>query len=408
MGAEATGKRLQRQVTTRREGNLRDPVLYSNKGPLNKAPFNFAFIPQDQASFHRQIPALFHPMNSLLQTFPVRHPASRVIANTECRESHLLRAGLVRKLPVAFALLFGLQFLVGSARGSDDIVAVYSIVAPGYTRPVLPGGGFKLETYAFGDGGNRGGVQKDPTIDRLSFTDIARTLAPTLSGQNYVAGSTSDPSKTNLLIMVYWGTTIGTDDTSSSAAYQIAQSLVPPPAMALPPPPGGGGPPPMEHDGRDAAVQEANAVKAANDSALQQSLMLTQMANRQRDRQNWENAAILGYFDEMKGMEGLKLTALGSRRQDVVDEVEESRYYVVLMAYDFQLLLRHKQRKLLWETRFSIRQRRNDFSKELAAMAESASRFFGQNSDGLRHKNMRDTHVDLGEFKIIRVEPDNK
>jgi hypothetical protein len=107
-------------------------------------------------------------------------------------------------------------------------------------------------------------------------------------------------------------------------------------------------------------------------------------------------------------MEGLELTALGSRRRDILDEVGESRYYVVLMAYDFQLLLQHKQRKLLWETRFSIRQHRNDFSQQLAAMAETASRFFGQNSDGLQHKTMRDAHVNLGEFKIIRVEPEKK
>lgn len=330
------------------------------------------------------------------------------MAETKFRERHLPVAALRRKLSVVLALIFGLQLLVASASGSDDVVAVYASVAPGYVRPVLPGGGFKLETYAFGEGGNRGGVQNDPTIDRLSFTDIAHVIAPTLAGQNYVPGSISDSSKTDLLIMLYWGTTIGTDDTSSSGAYQMAQSLVPSPAMALPPPPGGGGPPPMEHDGRDAAIQEANAIKAANDSALQQSLMMSQMANRQRDRQNWENAAILGYLDEMKRMEGLELTALGSRRQDVIDEVEESRYYVVLMAYDFQLLLQHKQKKLLWETRFSIRQRRNDFSKELAAMAEAASRLFGQNSDGLRHTAMHDEHINMGELKIIRVEPDKK
>jgi hypothetical protein len=70
--------------------------------------------------------------------------------------------------------------------------------------------------------------------------------------------------------------------------------------------------------------------------------------------------------------------------------------------------LQHKQKKLLWETRFSIRQRRNDFSKELAAMAESASRLFGRNSDGLRHQTMHDEHINLGELKIIRVEPDKK
>jgi hypothetical protein len=309
-------------------------------------------------------------------------------------------------------LILGFYSLEASASESDDVVAVYSSVSPGYSRPVLPGGGFKLETYAFGEGGNQRIAQNDATIDQLSFNSIARTIAPTLAKQNFSPTLTSDPSHTDLLIMVYWGTTNGTDDTSHSAEYQIAQSMIPPQAAPLPPPPNGTSGTQMASDpsvsGRASEVAIANAIKSANDSALQQSLTISQMANRQRDRQNWENAAILGYLDEMKDMEGLQLTALNHRRQDVIDEVEESRYYVVLMAYDFQLLLHQKQKKLLWETRFSIRQRRNDFSKELAAMAESASRFFGQNSDGLQHKTMRDAHVDLGELKIIRVEPDKK
>jgi len=306
------------------------------------------------------------------------------------------------------ALVFGLPLLVVSASGSDDVVAVYASTAPGYTRQVLPDGKFKPETYAFGEGGNRSGAQKDFTIDGLSFTDIAHVVAPTLAGQNYVPCSKSDPGKTDLLIMLYWGTTIGTDGTSGSAEYQMAQSLMPPPEMKLPPLPGGGGPAPMEHDGRESVVAEVFVNRMANESAIQQSLMISQMANHQRDRQNWQNAAVLGYLADMKRTEGLEMTALSSRRRDVVDEIEESRYYVVLMAYDFQALWQHKQKKLLWETRFSIRQRRNDFSRELAAMAESASRLFGQNSVGVRHNTMHDEHIAMGEMKIIRVEPEKK
>lgn len=102
------------------------------------------------------------------------------------------------------------------------------------------------------------------------------------------------------------------------------------------------------------------------------------------------------------------MTALGQRRQDVVDEVEESRYYVVLLAYDFQSLLERKERKLLWETRFSIPERRNEFDKQLAAMAQSASRYFGQDSQGLLRKPLPATNVTFGELKVIGVEPEAK
>jgi hypothetical protein len=295
---------------------------------------------------------------------------------------------------------------------TNEIVAVYSSVSPAYIRPVLADGTRKAETYAFGEGGDLGGAQRDNTIDRLGFIDIVRLLAPALAKENYRPCNPTDPRQAGLLVMVYWGTTTGTDGTSSSPQYQIAQALIPPSRAALSPPPNGLGGTAMASDpstsGRAGENQVLSAIKAADDSAQQQSLLLTAMANRQRDKQNMENAAILGFLTELKRVEHDTMTALAQRRQDVIDEVEESRYYVVLMAYDFQILLQKKQRKLLWETRFSIPQHRNDFSKQLAAMAQSASRYFGQNSQGLVRQSLREGHVNLGELKILGVEPEGK
>jgi len=88
----------------------------------------------------------------------------------------------------------------------------------------------------------------------------------------------------------------------------------------------------------------------------------------------------------------------------MIEELEDRRYFVVLMAYDFPLMLKQKKNKLLWETRFSIRERGNDFSKQLTAMAEQAARYFGQDSHGLLHKPLPNVRVDLGETKVIEEE----
>jgi hypothetical protein len=314
-----------------------------------------------------------------------------------------------------FLSVGGPQLLLPStARGGDggDVVTVYSKVNPAYVRTHLADGSFKPESYAFGEGGNLTSSQRDDTIDKLRFLDVAHIIAPSLAAENYRPCDTADPRHTDLLVMVYWGATVGTDTTSSSPQYQIAQALIPPPSAPLSPPPNGQGGTAMVSDpstsGRAGEGAVIAAIQAANDSALQQSLMLTAMANRQRDRQNVDNATVIGYLTEMKRLDGHRVGARGLRRQDLVDEIEESRYYVVLLAYDFQILLQHKQRKLLWETRFSIPERRNDFSKQLAAMAEAASRFFGQNSEGLVHKPLREGHVILGELKDLGDEPDDK
>ena len=75
------------------------------------------------------------------------------------------------------------------------------------------------------------------------------------------------------------------------------------------------------------------------------------------------------------------------------------------MAYDFQLTWKQKKHKLLWETRFSIRQRHNDFDKVLAPMTQYASRYFGQDSHGLVRKPLPEGQVKLGEVKVIEIVP---
>lgn len=205
--------------------------------------------------------------------FNLAHGPSRSIFEPMETLTHRISCALVRGNPGRFLTIAGAFLLILPAvRGgeTDDIVAVYSNVSPAYARTRLPGGSFKPETYAFGEGGNLGGVKTDLTIDKLSFTDVAHLIAPSLTAQNYLPCNPRDPRLTDLLIMVYWGTTTGTDSTSSSSQYQIAQGLMPPPRPSLPPPPSGSGGEEMVSDptssGRAQLGQQAAVLKAADDS----------------------------------------------------------------------------------------------------------------------------------------------
>jgi hypothetical protein len=135
------------------------------------------------------------------------------------------------------------------------------------------------------------------------------------------------------------------------------------------------------------------------------------MTNALRDRIDFQNARLLGYDSE--GVIGtdygrnMLLTALRWKTEDLLDEIGDNRYFVVLMAYDFQLLWKEKKHKLLWETRFSVRENRNDFGKALPAMAQYASRYFGRDSHGLIHRSLQQ-NISLGELKILGVEPYKK
>lgn len=234
--------------------------------------------------------------------------------------------------------------------GDDEgVVAVYSAISPAYNRPMLPDGSFKPETYAFGNGGNQGGPARDFTIDELSFLGVAKLIAPALAAKQYVPAG--DPRQTDLLIMVYWGTTGGFDE----------------------------------------------APKFVRFSGIVDNVM---------ERQDWENAKVLGYLTEMQRVARFKGTVFNAAyREDVIDDVEERRYFVVLLAYDFQMVWRTKQRRMLWQTRFSIRAHRNDFGRALPAMAKNASRYFGRDSHGLVRRDRPETRVTFGELKVIEYEP---
>ncbi len=277
-------------------------------------------------------------------------------------------------------MLLGLAPSARAIEGIDGVTAVASKVSSDYTRKKLPDGAFEPESYAFGEGGSWGGQISDATIDKLHFMDVARVISEPLAGQKYLPAR--DPSTTKLLIMVYWGTTAVPDRPDVSPLYQEYYQALEEYRLLM----------------DEGQPDEANAV-------LTSGLHVLAMANRQRDLMNFRNAQMIGYDSdglvETDYGKFLSHTALGWRTNDEVSEIEANRYFVVLMAYDFQLLWKQKKHKLLWETRFSIDELRNQFDKALPAMAQYASRYFGQATNGLVRTRFSEGRVDIGEPTLV-------
>jgi hypothetical protein len=297
------------------------------------------------------------------------------------------------RLVMAGCAAFSLPLPAGAAEGVEGITAVASKVSNGYVRAKLPDGSFQPEPYAFGEGGKWAGEISDLTIDKLHFFDVAKVIAAPLASQKYLPAK--DPKKTRLLIMVYWGTTAVPGPTSDSIAVDhlsMAQAnlnkyLVP--------------------SAQDVRAKVASASRYA-DAALDQmtdATILLNMENRQRNRTDFTNAQMLGY--DAAGIIGTEQgnyfrgTAFGTDRDDLYSDIEENRYFVVLMAYDFQLLWKEKRHKLLWETRFSISERRNAFDKALPVMAQHASKYFGQASNGLLRDRVPEGNVEVRPPTLI-------
>jgi hypothetical protein len=156
-------------------------------------------------------------------------------------------------------------------------------------------------------------------------------------------------------------------------------------------------------EARDSPARDT--ILAEAEDVLGSGLRQLSVANHQRDLTDFKNASMLGY--DADGLIGtdygryIKHTALGGTYNDEVGEIEDNRYFVVLMAYDFQLLWKQKKHKLLWETRFRIREKDHQFDRDLPAMAHYASQYFGQNSHGLVRKEVPMGHVEIGNLKSL-------
>ena len=276
-------------------------------------------------------------------------------------------------------LLAGQAIAALSTDGAAGITAVSSRVSKDYVRKKLPDGSFQPEEYAFGDGGRFDGDFRDASIDKLTFLDVARIIAAPLRTQNYQPAK--DIKSEKLLIMIHWGTTHVSDSDSTTPgnySYQSAQN---------------------QSDEFGAKSPQAKA-------SLGLAEMQISADNLQRNHIDFMNAQMLGYDSENLigtyygstiGHTGI----LAAHRDELIDEIEERRYFVVLIAYDFQMYLKQKKLKALWETRFSINEPSNDFTKALPVMAQYASKYFGQESHGLLRTRVPDGQVKVGEPKSL-------
>jgi hypothetical protein len=277
-------------------------------------------------------------------------------------------------LKMATGLLFGcaaalaIPPFTADWSNSNTITAVSSRAAQAYARTKLPSGSFQRESYAFGNGGYYGAPTSDNTISNESFTDVARVIAGPLADQNYVP--TKDPNKANLLIMVYWGATSGTADPYS-------KNYIPP--------------------------QYDEVMPSGSGAFGGVVFSSTPYGGTIADSQN---AAILGYDTALAEATPHPGLIYQVKRDDLIDDIVESRYFVVLMAYDFQVLWKEKKHRLLWESRFSVREQGNDFKKLLPAMVKYASQYFGQDTQGVIRRPLPEGNVEVGAPEYLGTESD--
>lgn len=308
-----------------------------------------------------------------------------------------------RSLPFGLCLLAGLGLPVSPGFSQDTesgvLTAVFAKTDKGYKRQKDADGKWVREYYAMTNGGTADGTIQDNAQEKIKFVSIATVLAQHLARQGYFPAT--DKDKVDLLLVVNWGRTMPFTDNvyregvqnvladmnSFRAAGQAAANAPPPPQGEM-----------------NITGSVEDMVAQASESALTGSLLMQDMMNRSRNQANARTAHLLGYMGDINESDGIQRYAGGGRLyDDLIADIEEARYYIILSAYDFKKTVRENKPKLQWVTRMSMRAPGNRFAEKAAAMiAYSASRF-GQNTDGLERKLYPQYKVNLEDIRFLGV-----
>ena len=319
-----------------------------------------------------------------------------------------MRYGMVVSTMMALA--------VATAGWAEEKVAtaVYAKIEKGYKREKAKDGSFKPEYYALSNGGRIYGTISDHTVDRVTYPQVAEIAMRLLAQQNYHYAQTKEQAK--LLLVLQWGSTLAIDGTHKElnvAAARTAKAdlesvqhdLL---RMLL----GQGVPlPEAERLVKDTTAGFGRSLHEASNEELavtaqvgvfESQMLRTLVDNRVRDQLNERNARVIGYQDDLADANDIRRWAGGGDRYtDLITELEESRYYIVVSAYDFPELLKTKKQKLLWQTRVSVRSPGNTFDDSFVAMLKTAAPYFGRESGKLVRREESKGTVELGDLKFL-------
>lgn len=287
--------------------------------------------------------------------------------------------------------LFSL-FAVMLSAADTVATAVYARVGNGYERRKAADGSLQPEYYALSNGGRYDGTGRDNTVDRVTYPQVAGIASRLLARQNYHYAQSKEQA--HLLIVLHWGNTIAPNRTNYEMNVNTAASIHAELMRAL-------GPQGMGHLELKARPVDDVALSGTGE-AFESAMLRLLQDNRMRDQLNEHNARVLGYLDDLADTNDIRRWAGGGDRfSDLITDVEESRYYIVISAYDFPELLRHGSRKLLWQVRVSVRSPGNSFDDSVAAMLKSASAHFGRDSGRLVRGEEAKARVELGDLQFL-------
>lgn len=248
--------------------------------------------------------------------------------------------------------------------------------------------GAKYETYVFIKGNFYDGDYADKSLRSASFEEVATTLAENMKQRNYYPSSS--PSEGDLLIVVHYGTTSVEQDLEElfllDSTDPYAQEEV-----------GIGG---FYSGGSE---EEAGYSEVYSDDFVDLADLNDFGADNTSQHQDIMRNNRLGISKALN-----RKNINTNEEFDLRVEMQDERYFIILMAYDYRKLRSTKEKELLWTTRFSVPSIGTNFEDAYPALARAASAYYGTS---LEKYAKTSTHfgtgtVEIGTLETVGVEED--
>ena len=238
-------------------------------------------------------------------------------------------------------------------------------------------GGAKYETYVFIKGNFYVGDFDDKSLRTASFEEVAATLAENMKQRNFYPSSS--PSEGDLLIVVHYGTTSVEPDLEELFMLDSTD-------------------PYAQGESDDTGYSEVYSDDFVDLADLNDLDANNTAPHRQTMRNN-----SLGIT---KALNRRNITT--TEEFDLRVEMQDERYFIILMAYDYEKLRSENERELLWTTRFSVPSIGTNFEDAYPALARAASSYYGTSLEKYAKTN---THfgtgnVEIGTLETVAVEED--
>ena len=272
---------------------------------------------------------------------------------------------MIKRTHIPFKLVasvsLGITLLLSSQTLAYKPVYIHSDADEDYLAQRSPD---KRETYYFFVGLFFGGYIRDDSLTDVSFLQLAQSMAPHLTQQNYWPAESKEDC--DLLLIVNWGTT------NPGHHGDVAGRIIPDP-----------------FDGEYYDDLAAGSYKESD----------YEWFGKRR------NSKLLGFYPYLRWEHFTGIT-----RQDEYElraALQTERYFIIVTAFDFQELLENKEWKRLWSTRYNIRSPGTNFRKAHTALSKAAAPYFGTKMKHLsKHNADFDpviAEVEIGDIQILET-----